>query len=152
MNYLLPNKFKRVGLVVLTIGIALGSVNFFYAPDPSLFDLKMFAIINKGFASTDYFKIIENNLFDEFNMMLIILGGLMAAFSREKDEDEYIAKIRLDALLWAVYSNYIILMLTVLFVYGLPFFWVLVFNTFTTLLIFLLRFNLKLSKLKREQV
>src|SRR5262249_47986636 len=76
--------------------------------------------------------------------VLIIVGALMAGFSREKNEDEFIARIRLESLLWAVYVNYGLLLFLLLFVYGIEFLDVMVFSMFTVLLIFLLRFNIVL--------
>ena len=63
-----------------------------------------------------------------------------------KDEDEYIAQIRLESLLWATYINYGFLLFSILFVYGLGFYQIMVFNIFTLLVIFLVRFNFILYK------
>jgi hypothetical protein len=84
---------------------------------------------------------VKNNVFDELIGLLLIAGGLFIAFSKEETEDEFIAKIRLESLVWATYFNYAILMLSVIFVYGMSFFGVLVFNMFTLLLFFIIRFN-----------
>jgi hypothetical protein len=52
-------------------------------------------------------------------------------------------------LAWAVYFNYAILILTFLFIYDFAFLWVMVFNMFTVLLFFIVRFNWQIFKLKR---
>ena len=70
-----------------------------------------------------------------------IIGALLVSFSKEKNEDEFIAEIRLSSLLWAVWVNYILLLVSFLLVYGSPFIEVMVYNMFTTLLIFIVRFN-----------
>lgn len=152
MNYLFPNKLKNAGLIIFFIGIILGLLNIFIVQNPSFLDVKTLTILDKPImGEMSYFKFTQNNMFDELIALMIILGGLISAFSKEKYEDEFIAKIRLDSLVWATYCNYFILIVSILFFYGLPFFWVLVFNMFTTLIIFLLKFNLTLSKLRKNQ-
>jgi len=59
-----------------------------------------------------------------------------------------IAAIRIRSLVWATYINYGILLLAILFVYEFSFFNVLVFNMFTLLIFFILRFNWELFRLK----
>ena len=82
--------------------------------------------------------------------ILIILSSLFIAFSKEKSDDEYISKIRLESLVWAVYLNYGILLFSILFIFDLSFLWVMIFNLFTVLLFFIIRFNWQISKLKKS--
>src|SRR5438034_604935 len=51
-----------------------------------------------------------------------LIGALLVSFSKEKNEDEFIAEIRLSSLLWAVCVSYTLLLVAFLFVYGSPFF------------------------------
>jgi Ca2+-dependent lipid-binding protein len=81
---------------------------------------------------------------------MLILGLAFVAFSRERSEDEFIARIRLESLLRATYLNYGILLLTIVFMYGSAFFMVLVFNMFTILVFFIVHFNLALAKARRN--
>jgi hypothetical protein len=83
----------------------------------------------------------QNDVLDELVSIFIIVGALLAACSEEKTEDEYIAKIRLESLLWATYVNYGLLLLAIMLVYDLAFLQVMIFNMVTLLLIFLIRFN-----------
>lgn len=93
---------------------------------------------------------VKNNILNEILGVLIILSSILVAFSKEKLEDEYISKIRLESLVWAVYFNYGILLVLFLFVFELSFLWVMIFNMFTILLFFIIRFNWQISKLKRS--
>ena len=97
-----------------------------------------------------FFGMTENNILNEIMGALIIVSGLLVAFSKEKVEDEYIAKTRLESLVWATYLNYGILLIALLFVYDLSFFWVMIFNMFTLLLFFIVRFNYQVYKLKSQ--
>ncbi len=87
-------------------------------------------------------------LLDEIISIFIIIGGLIVGFSKEKIEDEFIYKLRNDSLVWAIIFNYIVLLFAIVFVYDFTFFDVLVFNMFTPLLFFIVRFNF--LKLKSE--
>ena len=93
---------------------------------------------------------VANNILNEILGVLIIISTFLVAFSKEKSEDEYISKIRFESLAWAVYFNYAILILTILFIYDFAFLWVMVFNMFTVLLFFIVRFNWQISKLKKS--
>ena len=73
---------------------------------------------------------------------------MMVGFSKEKNEDEYIANLRLSSLMWAVWVNYVLLLLCFIFVYGMGFLHVMIYNMFTVLIIFIGRFNLILFKNK----
>lgn len=129
----------------------LGILFLLYNSELSLFDAKVFAIAESAlFSGTKYFAVTDNNILDEIASILLILGALFIAFSKEKSEDEFIAKIRVESLVWATYVNYAILLLAVLFIYDLSFLWVFVFNMFTLLLFFLVRFNWALYKSKKS--
>jgi hypothetical protein len=100
--------------------------------------------------SEGWTKIIDNykliglqpvNLANTIVGILFIVSCLLVGFSREKNEDEFIDKIRLSSLLWAVLVNYLLLLFAFLFVYEIAFLNVMIYNMFTTLLIFILRFN-----------
>ena len=88
-----------------------------------------------------FFKIIENSILDELISLAIIIGGLIVGFSKEKIEDEFIYKLRKDSLVWALLFNYMVLVFAILFIYDFTFFDVLVFNMFTPLIFFIVRFN-----------
>jgi hypothetical protein len=150
-NYLFPNRFKKIGWLLFIPGIILGIVFLIYESDISLFNISVFAIAEEEILSdATYFSILRNNVLDEITSLLLIIGALLIAFSKEKSEDEFISKIRLESLVWATYMNYVILILAIIFVFNMTFFWVLVFNMFTLLVFFLVRFNWALYKFKNQ--
>ena len=95
------------------------------------------------------FAMAENNVLNEIIGVILIISGLMVAFSKEKQEDEFISKLRLESLVWATYVNYAVLLVSMLFVFGISFLWVMIFNMFTILLFFIVRFNWQLRKLNK---
>ena len=142
-NYLLPNKFKIPGWILLTIGIISGIFLFLSDYEGDALTVKVFTIFSEPFIFGEggFLKIIENSIMDELISLAIIFGGLLVGFSKEKIEDEFIYKLRKDSLVWAILVNYIVLIIAILLVYELSFFDVLVFNMFTPLIFFIVRFN-----------
>ena len=86
-------------------------------------------------------KIVETNITNTLIGVLFIAGAMLVAFSREKQEDEFIGKLRLFALLWAVCVNYALLLIAFIFIQGFAFLTVMVYNMFTVLILFITRFN-----------
>ncbi|MCX6185655.1 MAG: hypothetical protein NTU43_01500 [Bacteroidetes bacterium] len=146
-RFLFPYSFKRMGWIMLVPSCIVGLIVYFMDYQFPFLDVKVFAIAGSfPFSPRANFSLSDNNITDELLCILIIVGALFVACSEEKMEDEFIAQTRLESLLWATYINYILLLLAMIFVYGVEFFSVLVFNMFTHLLIFLLRFNYILYK------
>lgn len=142
-NYLISNKYKPIGWVLFILGLIAGIFLYMAEYESDALTIKVFSIYNDPFMGSDkgFFKLIENSILDELIALAIIIGGLMVGFSKEKIEDEFIYKLRKDSLVWAIIFNYTVLVLTILFVYDLTFFDVLVFNMFTPLIFFIVRFN-----------
>lgn len=142
-NYLLPHQFKIPGWILFSVGIITGIILLFNDYGDNILPVKVLAIYNDPIFDGDngFFRIIDNSILDELVSIAIIIGGLLVGFSREKIEDEFIYKLRKDSLVWAIITNYIILLFTILFVYDITFFHILVFNMFTPLVFFIFRFN-----------
>lgn len=136
---LLPNRYKLIGLFVFIPFLLLGIAVRFY---------------EFGFAFLEFSVRTDNGIFDnnhqdltdEIALTGIIIGLLLIAFSREKEEDEFIGKIRLESLQWAVLINYILLLIATWMVYNFSFIDVMMYNMLTVLLIFILRFHIVLWK------
>ena len=81
--------------------------------------------------------------------IILIIGLLLIAFSKEKVEDEMIVKIREQSLIWAVLVNFIILIFGILLIFGLPYLRFLSLQIFLVLLLFIAKFNFELSRFKK---
>tara|TARA_R110002051_G_scaffold176765_2_gene246746 strand:- start:249 stop:725 length:477 start_codon:yes stop_codon:yes gene_type:complete len=149
-NYLLPAKFKKWGWLILIPTSILGIVTVVYEWEPAFLDVTVPALFIDEFLGKDAIVgMTTNNILNELCAIFVIISGLSVAFSKEKNEDEFITSIRLQSLVWATYMNYFILLLTVILVYSFSFFWVMVFNMFTILLFFIVKFNWSLMKFKK---
>jgi len=150
LNYLFPHRFKRIGLMILIPFILLGLYIVNYDVEPEIFDFNVPAIfVDEIFGEKFVFGMTENNILNELVGVVLILSFLMVAFSKELQEDELIAKIRLESLVWATYVNYAVLLFSMIFIYGMSFLWVMIFNMFTILLFFIVRFNWQVKKLNK---
>ncbi len=149
---LLPNKFKKPGWIILIPSALLGLVVIFSGYTFDFLNATAFTIYHDPLMSsgdTVLFGFTKQNLTNTIIGVLFMIGALFVAFSREKTEDEFIAKIRLESLLWATYINYGVLLFCFLFFYEIEFLYVMIFNMFTILVIFIIRYYYMLNRAKK---
>lgn len=98
----------------------------------------------------------EGELAQDFTNELALIGVFISlfliAFSREKEEDEYIQKLRLDSILVACYVNTFILILGTLLFYSFGYLEFMGYNMFTIQLIFIARFRWVLYKQQKNML
>lgn len=151
LNYLFAHRFKKIGLFIMIPSLLLGLFVFITDYEPEFLDIHVFGLFEKNEAgTTQIVASLEDNILNELCGVLVIISSMLVAFSKEESEDEYISKIRLESLVWAVYFNATVLLVSFLFVFGIMFYSVMVFNIFTTLLFFIIRFNWQLSRLRNS--
>ena len=141
---LLPHRFSRIGWF-LAVPFLIWGIGFLVAEDSAVLDalsLK-FSLANTAVSSNEnfFFSLKSNNFTDELIAVGLMAGLMLIAFSKEKIEDEWIAKLRLDALLWGVFINALLLFLAFIVLYNDGFWIFMNINLFTPLLIFIIRFN-----------
>lgn len=151
MNYLFPNSFKRVGWILLIPSMIVGLIYMIKGEIDGL-ELPVFAIWSEElFGKEIFFQVVENSIVDELIAVGLLLGTVFVALSKERHEDEFIMRLRLESLVWALYWNYGILLVAILFVYDMPFFWVMSVNMFSLLILFVARFKWRLKKADHEE-
>ena len=121
---LFPHSFQKWGWCILAVGIAFG----------------IYAMV------ADYGSSLVNNI----AIIGTISGAILATCSREKSEDEMVRQLRLNSLLVALYINYAVLIVCSLFVYGLDFLYVMIYNMFTMLIIFMAVFRYRMWQFNKE--
>jgi hypothetical protein len=143
---LLPNRFKLIGLLGFIPFLALGiAVRFFDFGFSFLTRKDVWRLVTENGSSniSDF-----QNYSDELALSGIIISLLLIAFSREKQEDEFISQLRLESLQWAVLINYLLLLAATWIVYQFAYLDVMMYNMLTVLLLFILRFHILLWKNK----
>ncbi|WP_320054559.1 hypothetical protein [uncultured Acetobacteroides sp.] len=146
-SYLFPHSYKRIGWIlfvptavffILWLTGVVGDVEF---PLPKVFRFYGFAGSTTALQTT-------------ILPVVLIAALLFIGFSREEDEDEYVARIRMESLIWSLYVNYFLLALAFLLVYGTSFLGVTWVGLFTLPLFFVFRLQWKLyltRKLARDE-
>lgn len=149
-RFLFSHKYKPLGWFLFLIGLVLGIILMFNDIDYPKWEMNVFPLIGENdiFSKTP-FTWNKDNIADELAAILLIIGGILVAFSKTKDEDEFISKIRMESLIWATYVNYLVLLFAILFVFDLAFFNVMICNMVTILLFFIIRFHYVLYKSKK---
>jgi hypothetical protein len=138
--FLLPYRFKLVGWILVIAALILTGFYMWFD-----FNLKMpvFALIS-SFLETRMLVTFRTNVADELIMLLFIIGMGMAVGSKERIETEAIVKVRAAAMIKALFTNSILLLISVLFVYGSVFITILVLNLVSFQVFYLLFFyNIK---------
>ena len=131
-DFLLPYPWKYPGLVFILMGIVLSILYIWY---DFRFTLPVFAVFS-SFVETKIFATFNTNFADELIMLLFVIGFSLVALSREKNESDKLDFIRAKALVKALISNTLLLVLSVLFVYGSGFIAILVLNLFSFLVFY----------------
>jgi hypothetical protein len=134
-RYLLPHLYKKIGGILFLAFLA------FYLVLLMGFSAKWLSAENDNLSVDGYA--------DETIVTGLVISLLMIAFSKEKNEDEFIATVRLESLQWGIYINYGLLVIATWSFYGFNFFSVMVYNMFTPLLFFILRFHYVILKNRR---
>lgn len=133
-----------MGIIFLIIGLILGIARFKFGIKPDLLDMKMFAV-SSSYLQTRNMEIIRNNMGEEFTGFFLITGLFLIAFSREKDENEHKNELRLKSFFIAAWLNFLFLLFSLFFTYGLAFIYMLMANMGISLLAYILVFRVLVS-------
>lgn len=140
-KFLFPNRYKRIGWILLIPSSILGILILFFDFNFKSLDSKVFTIYSDGFGvEKTIMGLFDGNYVNTIAGILFLIGAILVAFSKEKQEDEFISKTRLESLVWAIYVNYAILAFCTLFFFNLEYLIVMIFNMFTILIFFIIRF------------
>ena len=145
-RYLLPTYFKIIGWLV-SVPTALALLIYLFNQTWSENFVNEFFNTLWGRESN---SLNSNSIITTICLVMLMAGLLFIAFSKEKIEDEYIAKLRGDSLIWAVIANAVLIIILSATVYGVWFIYVSFFNLYTVLILFIIKFNLALHCFKKQ--
>lgn len=104
---------------------------------------------NHSAAPDDHSLFNRDHLFFIFTFLLMVVGLILVAFSKEKIEDEQISKLRLDSLQWAIYLNYLVLIVSLIVTEKTNSHFILAIDTWIPLLFFIIRFRWVIFRLNQ---
>ena len=151
-NYLLPHGFKRVGLIMLVpflaacIWLLCGPCegDWFTVDVPALFTLDL--------ASTsEWFGMTVTDPVNEICMLGLMVSLVFIALSREKDEDEMTAVVRMQSFVWSFWCTAILMLVANLFVYDLAFMYFAFASVFVCFIMYICKFNYEMIKIRRTE-
>lgn len=143
---LFPHRYKKIGWFIFIPSLILGLISLSGVFD---FHISFPVIYNSGFfnhGETGFMRTTEVDLFQNLFGILIIIGGILVGFSKEKIEDEYISNLRLKSVLWSLVVSYSIILVLFVSIFGIVFFSVVILTMFLPLVLYILRFNYLLLK------
>lgn len=142
---LLPGSFQKVGwwilIPTLLIGILMAIDGFNGVPS--------FIYTAPTKTAMHTLGVLEPILID-IAIIGILIGAIFITCSRRKIEDEMIGRVRLDALLLALYIHIGIVIICALLFYDFDYLNAMIYNLFTLPLLFLIIFQWKLWRLGKE--
>ncbi|MDN3203554.1 hypothetical protein [Algoriphagus sediminis] len=141
-SFLLPHRFQIIGWCLLIPTVILLIANGYY--DFEIPWLEIQGVREGGFLVDE-----DENFTNELAILGVFLTLFLIAFSKEKEEDEYIQKLRLESLLIAFYAYSAFLVLGTLIFYGEVYLEFLVLNLFLIQIIFIARFRWVMYKQKK---
>lgn len=142
-NYLFPAVFRKIGWMLLVPFGVLSIYSLFYLGGISFFP--DYLADSSRESSVSIFQELtiagDDGILDEVSIVGLTIALLLVSFSREKDEDEYIAKLRMESLVWAILLNYMLVILATLFIYDIAYLYVAFISMFTVLILFIIKYN-----------
>lgn len=153
-SYLFPTYFKKIGWIIVLSTLLFVLLDIILEKDLN-FKFKALAIIDDsiriGLPDKDtFFTIAETSFLTTLFPVLIIVGFVFIAFSKEKNEDEYISKIREQSLVWSVLVTCLILVIAIIFIYGTTAFYVFWLDFLLFFLVFVIKFRVEIFRFKRS--
>lgn len=147
-NYLFPTVFKKIGWWLLIL-FGLLSIYSLYQFNNGSFEIPPFPA--KSFMCK-LLTVGDDGVLDEIVTIGLTISLLFVGFSKEKDEDECIAKLRMNSLVWAILVNYVLLILATLFIYGAAYLNVAFVGLYTVLIFFIAKFYWVLYQFRKNSL
>ena len=98
-----------------------------------------------------WFRMTETSLIEEIAMLGLLASLVFIALSREQDEDEMTAHIRMQSFVWSTWATSIVLAMGILFVYDLEFLTFMFLTMYLYLMLYIVKFNLAMHHERKEQ-
>jgi len=148
-TFLLPHPCKVAGWVVFA---PLAALWLLYVADGLDGDLMNFAPFGDGLGNLGRFGSAVAGIVDwqPTAFMLLVAASMMAvAFSRERDEDEYVASVRARSLMVAFWVDFAVFVVAAVAVKDLDFLYIMATQMFLVLFLHIAIFNVAMAAIRR---
>jgi hypothetical protein len=144
----IPHKLIYVGYFFSVLGFVLAFFRFYLGYKPEFLESDVFAFYSI-YIETKFFEFIKNNFFDEIIGIVILIGQYLIILVYFNDSLLSKKDILLKSFFYSLTANTIFLIISLIFVFGLAFVYILILNmiSFNTAFIILYNyFDLKAKK------
>ncbi len=148
-TYVFPNSYRRIGQILAIPSALLCGYYLFFA-DGDLLPCRMFSVLSfELFSSVEWFTMVETDAMRQISIVLFTISLLFIAFSREKEEDEYMEYLRSRSMRWAMLISGIVTIVVTLLVYNLAYLYFVFINLYLILILFILKYRIDLHRLRK---
>lgn len=150
-NYLLPHKFKKIGIWLFFPFFALCFwLLFFGELDCNILKWPAVAICTDSLNATQWFTVVTNDPINEFAMFGLLISLCFTALSKEKDEDEMTGLIRMQSFVWSFWVTAAVLAFGIIFIYEIAFMLFSFAVIFVVFILYIIKFNLAMRAIRRD--
>ena len=152
-NYLLPNRFKRIGMVMFVPFFAACLWLLFGPGECSWFSLKVPALVslslNDGFPR-EWLVMTVTDPVNEVCMAGLLVSLAFMALSKEKDEDEMTMAVRMQSFVWSFWISAVIILVGIVLTYDLAFLNFAFISMFVSFILYICKFNYEMIQIRRS--
>ena len=152
-NYLLPYRYKKIGLYMFIPFCAFfiylvctDNFGFYFGAETPLFAVAA----QFPFEEITFFGIVHNSPFDEIALLGILVSLAFIALSKERDEDEMTGHIRMQSFVWSLWATTAFCAFGILFIFGLYYLYFTYLAVFLMPIVYIAKFNLAMREIRRE--
>lgn len=151
---LFSHNYRYIGWPMLSFGLILGILVIFFEFEFPWMEWKMIGfgdeiLLNSKEENTPKF-LIRDNFTNELVALLVLIGSVFIAFSKEKVEDEFFQQLRFDAIIWALKIQSLLLLLAILFLYNVVFLQFMMVALVSFFIFYIGRYHFLLFLLKKQ--
>ena len=150
-TFLLPHRCKIAGWIVM---VPLVIVWLLYWLDNIEAPLMNFPPFGDGLGNLGKVGKIAGTIVDHWPTAYIIAiaaSMMMVAFSRERDEDEYVASVRMKSLMISFWVDFTILAIATVTIYNFDYLYVMSTQMFLVLFLHIAIFNISMAVIRRRR-
>lgn len=98
--------------------------------------------------ANEWFGMTVTDPVNEFCMLGLLVSLVFVALSKEKDEDEMTAAVRMQSFVWSFWCTAVIILIAILFVYDLAFMYFAFVSVFVCFILYICKFNYEMMKIR----
>ena len=102
-------------------------------------------------ATSQWFGMTVTDPVNEICMLGLLISLVFLALSKERDEDEMTAAVRMQSFVWSFWCTAIVMLIVILFVYDFAFMYFAFASVFVCFILYICKFNYEMIKIRRLQ-